>query len=211
VGVKKATKTKEPDGAASSAEQELAKMHVSAARESVKAVKGAASKRDPVGVLQERARMALDRAAHITGPDPNARDTLVIGNPRVVPAPPAGESRSRSAPLVIRAMRRLASSASDSCECRISGTVEVQSDQPLKRPERVEVSLVWYPQVRDTVELFMGSPRPFELGPTHCGPQRLHLKVLTSGRFDIRSREAMDGFHCDGGRVVEQHLVLVPR
>jgi hypothetical protein len=209
VGVKK-TRPKDKDGTPSDdAAQELAKMHASAARESVKAVQQAAAKRDPVAVLQERARIALDRTAHITGPDSGVRDSVAIGTPRVVPAPSASESRSRSAPLVIRAARRLAS-ASDSCECRISGTVEVQSDEPLKRPERIEVSLVWYPQVRDTVELFMGSPRPFELGPTHCGPQRLHLKVLTSGRFDVRSRDAMAGFHCDG-RVADQRLVLVPR
>jgi hypothetical protein len=208
-GTQKAAKTKSKNAAASEAEQELSRIRVSAARDSVKAAKrAAAGSGDPVAAVQERARIALERAARITASD---RDTGEAAAHAVVPAPGSGGSRSRSAPLVIRAARRLMASASDSCECRITGTVEVESDKPLKRPERVEVSLVWHPEVRDTVELFMGSPRPFELGPTRCGLQRLRLKVLTPGRFDVRSPDAMAGFRCDGDRVVEQRVVLVPR
>lgn len=226
VGVQKASKSKDKNAPATDAKREVSRVRASAARESVKAVQKAAAHGDPVAVVQDRARKALERGARGTSSDPpdntlarafqtnaadSGRSTGGGAVPRVVPAPPAGESRSRSAPLVIRAARHLTASAADSCECRITGTVEVQSNQPLKRPERVEVSLVWYPQVRDTVELFMGSPRPFELGPTRCGPQRLRLKVLTGGRFDVRSGDAMGGFRCEGGHVVEQRVVLVPR
>jgi hypothetical protein len=226
VGVDKASKTKGKAPAPTDAEQELSRVRTSAARESVRAAKHAAAhSHDPVAVVQERARRALERAArtnpsdsrdtaragalqpHATDSGRSAGDTAAL---RVQPAPGSGGSRSRAAPLVIRAARHLTASGSDSCQCRITGTVEVQSDEPLKRPERVEVSLMWYPQVCDTVELFMGSPRPFTLGPTRCGPQRLHLKVLTSGRFAVRSTDAFEQFQCVGGRVVEQRVVLVP-
>jgi hypothetical protein len=128
----------------------------------------------------------------------------------IIPAPPYSASRSRSRPLVIRNPPP-GQAHSDSCECRVEGTVEVQTVVPIRGPQKIEVSLQWYPQLRDTVELFMGPPRPFKLPVAPCGPQRLRLRVLTEGRFEVASRAAMAGFRCDGGRVVEPHIVLVTR
>ena len=120
-------------------------------------------------------------------------------------------SRARAGPLVIRNAPPTRSRP-DSCECQVEGTVEVQiSDEPLKRPERVEVSLQWTPQRRDTVQLFMGSPRPFKLAATPCGAQRLRLRILTQGRFDVATKQALAPFRCDGSHVVQQSIVLVQR
>ena len=73
------------------------------------------------------------------------------------------------------------------------------------------VSLVRHPGIADTVELFMGSPRPFRLPPAPCGPQRLRLTNLGPVRFDVTSRQAMAGFQCPANGHRQWHLVLVPR
>jgi hypothetical protein len=127
---------------------------------------------------------------------------------------PEGEGRARSAPLVIRSGSRAAPAAraaADSCECRIDGTVEVQSNAPLGSRARVVVSLAWFPAVADTVELFMGSPRAFKLPVAPCGPQRLRVTFPGRDRFDVISREAVAGFRCDGGPVRQVRIVLSPR
>jgi hypothetical protein len=121
-------------------------------------------------------------------------------------------SRARSRPLVVRAKRnQMPGVASDSCRCRIEGTVEVQSELPLKNPERVEVWLHWYPQLSDTLELYMGAPRQFVFPAAPCGPQRVRLRVLTEGEFDVVSRDAMAGFRCESGAIVQRRVVLEPR
>ena len=144
-------------------------------------------------------------------PSPPPATSPPVTGPAIFPEPPLNASRARTRPLVIRNPAPTGRSPSDSCECRVEGTVEVESEEPLKNRERIEVSLQWYPQLRDTVELFMGSPRRFKLPPAPCGPQRLRLRVLTDGRFDVPSREAMAAFRCTGERVVQPRIVLVPR
>ncbi|MEK7330400.1 MAG: hypothetical protein AAB113_06315 [Candidatus Eisenbacteria bacterium] len=103
------------------------------------------------------------------------------------------------------------SAAGDSCTCRIEGTVEADSDEPLPGRTRVAVSLAWYPAIADTVELFMGSPRGFSLPVAPCGPQRLRLVNLGALRFDVSSREAMAGFRCERGALHQFRVVLQPR
>jgi hypothetical protein len=95
--------------------------------------------------------------------------------------------------------------------CRIEGTVEAQSERPLPDRARVAVSLIWYPALADTVELFMGSPRAFRLPAAPCGPQRLKVTSLGPARFDVVSRQAMAGFRCTAGSLHQHRLVLVPR
>ena len=157
---------------------------------------------------QDADRAALDRSLP-PAPPPSPSPTPPPP-PSIIPEPPPASSRARALPLVIRNPSPTRSRP-DSCECRVEGTVEVQTGAPIKNPERIEVSLQWYPQLRDTVDLFMGSPRPFRLPVAPCGPQRLRLRVLTSGRFDVSSRQAMAGFRCDGSRVFQPRIVLVPR
>ncbi|MEK7823951.1 MAG: hypothetical protein AAB290_02775 [Candidatus Eisenbacteria bacterium] len=138
------------------------------------------------------------------------------GTSRIFPRP-EGESRARARPLVIRtpgvrpAEAGTLSAAGDSCTCRIEGTVEADSDEPLPGRTRVAVSLAWYPAIADTVELFMGSPRGFSLPVAPCGPQRLRLVNLGALRFDVSSREAMAGFRCERGALHQFRVVLQPR
>jgi hypothetical protein len=125
--------------------------------------------------------------------------------------PETGESRTRSAPLIIRGpgIRNapLAKSLLDSCECRIRGTVEVESQTPLG--SRVRVAVGTATAAADTVELFMGSPRSFELAHIACGLQTLRVSVLAGGRFIVRSSNAMSSFDCSGVR--QFRLILSPR
>lgn len=133
-----------------------------------------------------------------------------------IPRPESGP-RSRARPLVIRTgepspeITETPPAASDSCSCRIEGTVEVDSDRPLTDRTPVAVSLVWHPAIADTIELFMGSPRKFELPAAPCGPQRLRLVNLGGTRFDVISRQAMAGFRCERGALRQFRLVLRPR
>lgn len=129
----------------------------------------------------------------------------------VITPDPGLAGRGRSRPLVISNPPPGARSKPDTCECRVEGFVEVQAIVPIRGPQRIEVSYQWYPQLRDTVELFMGPPRPFQLPPAPCGPQRLRVRVLTDGRFDIASPEALAGFRCEGGRPHQPRLVLQTR
>lgn len=133
--------------------------------------------------------------------------------PRIVPTPD-GEGRARARPILIRAPGPGSApedTAAGTCMCRVEGSVEVQSERPLPARARVAVSLVWYPALADTVELFMGSPRAFRLPPAPCGPQRLKVTSLGSARFDVISRETMAGFRCTAGSLHQHRLVLVPR
>ena len=90
------------------------------------------------------------------------------------------------------------------------GTVEVRSDRPLPGALRVVVSLVGMPAVRDTVALFMGPPRPFDLGRVPCGRHRLDVRPLSTRRFTLAS-PALDVFDCAAGRTRQFRVVLVGR
>lgn len=144
-------------------------------------------------------------------PVPGSTATRPTAGAPIIHPPPRGEGRARAAPLVIRGPGvRLEQTvvSTDSCQCRVEGTVEVNSDQPLPEPLRVAVGLQWYPAVSDTVELFMGSPRPFVLRSAPCGPERLRVTLLSRSRFMVTSREALAGFRCEGGPVKQFRVVL---
>ena len=96
------------------------------------------------------------------------------------------------------------------CECRVKGTVEVNSDQPLRGALRVTVSLADAPAARDTVVLFMGPPRPFDLGRVSCGNHRLEVRPLSTRRFAV-ALPALDVFDCSAGRTRQFRVVLEPR
>jgi len=96
------------------------------------------------------------------------------------------------------------------CECKVRGTVEVRSEKPLSGTLRVVVSLAGRPAVRDTVALFMGPPRPFDLGRVPCGHHRLDVRPLTARRFTV-APPALDVFDCSAGRTRQFRVVLVAR
>jgi hypothetical protein len=96
------------------------------------------------------------------------------------------------------------------CECQVKGTVEVSSDKPLSGTLRVAIWLADAPALRDTVALFMGPPRPFDLGRVPCGRHRLEVLPLTSRRFAV-APPALDSFDCRAGWSQQFRVVLEPR
>jgi hypothetical protein len=96
------------------------------------------------------------------------------------------------------------------CECQVKGTVEVNSDQPLPGAMRVVVSLEGSPARRDTVALFMGPPRPFDLGRVPCGSHRLEVRPLSARAFSV-APPALDVFDCSAGRTRQFRVVLKPQ
>ncbi len=178
--------------------------------------------RQPRDTARIRAALEPPGPAPARGaPGAGAADTTVLHGIRVsvrsdttAPAPasagPGGGSVLRVA--LGRELPRTGSPTPDSgaCECRVRGTVEVRSDKPLSGALRVVVSLAGMPAVRDTVALFMGPPRPFDLGRVPCGRHRLDVRPLTARRFTMAS-PALDVFDCMARRARQFRVVLVGR
>jgi hypothetical protein len=95
------------------------------------------------------------------------------------------------------------------CDCQLEGTVELRSERPLRREVVVTVSLADAPAIRDSVELFMGSPRPFRLGAVPCGAHELTVRTWSSQRFTVIA-PAPAKFDCSGG-VRQIRVVLESR
>ena len=94
------------------------------------------------------------------------------------------------------------------CDCTIRGTVEVQWDRPLTSRTEVVISVEDAPDVATSAELFMGSPRAFEIHPAPCGVHRLLLWTRSKQRFVLVSSEPR--VVCTPGGVQQMRLVLEP-
>jgi hypothetical protein len=90
----------------------------------------------------------------------------------------------------------------------IRGTVEVQSDRPLSSRTEVVISIEDDPDATGSAELFMGSPRAFEIHPAPCGIHRLLLWTRSKQRFVLVSSEPR--VVCTTGGVQQMRLVLEP-
>jgi hypothetical protein len=97
------------------------------------------------------------------------------------------------------------------CACRIEGTIELRSEQPLTRRRSVVVVLNGEVALRDTVDLFMGSPRPFVFRDLPCGRYSLDVQVPGSTRFRLVTPRAMRTVSCSQGELRQIRLVLEPR
>jgi hypothetical protein len=106
------------------------------------------------------------------------------------------------------AIKSGASGDSDSCGCRIEGTVEVVSDDPLPERMQVDISIADDHRVTDTVELFMGSPRVFELDSVSCGSHALRVKVRSKLKFMLSAPLPM--IDCAGGGYRQARILLEP-
>ena len=138
------------------------------------------------------------------------KDTPVA---RVSPGAQQPIQRVPSAPGVTPAGPRRApgsdaESATPMCDCTIRGTVEVQWDRPLTSRTEVVVSVEDTPDIATSVELFMGSPRAFEIHPAPCGVHRLLLWTRSKQRFVLVSSEPR--VVCTPGGVQQMRLVLEP-
>ena len=112
----------------------------------------------------------------------------------VTPAPPSAATTPRPvpagrSPAIIAPGGATAAPSAAACDCEIRGTVEVQSDHPLSSRTEVVISMDDDPAIRASVELFMGSPRAFEIHGAPCGAHHLTLHTRSKQRFVLSSAE----------------------
>ncbi len=98
----------------------------------------------------------------------------------------------------------------DSCACRIKGTIELQFDRLLTARLRVVLSVRGMPSLRDTVELFMGSPRAFKLERVPCGNRSIEIRSLSQRRFVVISRETAESIDCLRDALRQPRIVIAP-
>jgi len=97
----------------------------------------------------------------------------------------------------------------DTCACRVYGTVEIDWERPRERNFIVDVSLSGPATQSGEVELFMGSPREFRLGPLPCGDYKLTVRPHGRVRYTLRRGGNTIDVHCAGFTQVP--IVLVPK
>lgn len=130
--------------------------------------------------------------------DQATTDIRLSSPPVVYPQPP----RTRPAPNV---------PSDTTCTCRVYGTIEVFSEKRLPEPTRFDVRVIQIPAFRDTVELFMGSPRAFDFRTVPCGALDLDIRTIGSRRFTVTSRDGREPLHCERGAQRHMRIVLEPR
>ncbi|MBI5711241.1 MAG: carboxypeptidase regulatory-like domain-containing protein [Candidatus Eisenbacteria bacterium] len=162
------------------------------------------------------APLPLEPAARDTGAAGTGIRISVSGDSTAAASDTTGGEGRPGSPIRVRSGRAVpepapAPPAHDRCTCTVQGTVEVRSDKPLAAPLRVEVLLGTERAPRDTVELFMGAPRPFEIRDVPCGRNRLALRWPAARRFAVVSRDALEPFACAADRPVVLRVVLEPR
>ena len=136
--------------------------------------------------------MPIERVSPGSQP-PILRVPSAPGVPQLGPRRPPGSDNPAPTPM---------------CDCTIRGTVEVQWDRPLTSRTEVVISVEDTPDVATSAELFMGSPRSFEIHPAPCGVHRLLLWTRSKQRFVLVSSEPR--VVCTPGGVQQMRLVLEP-
>jgi hypothetical protein len=126
----------------------------------------------------------------------------------VIPAP-ENRARARARDLVVGSgVRSATAEDAQDCLCRVRGTIEVRSQRPLERRVSVSIALEQVRQASDAVELFMGSPREFELPRVPCGSYTLQVG-MSPGRPALRVVSGDGSFRCVG--VHQVRVILEPR
>jgi hypothetical protein len=139
--------------------------------------------------------------------EPARTDPETASSASVSPAPPETTPPPVAATTIAPEIPNVADT-SDSCRCRIEGTVEVVSDQPL--PERVPV-IVYLDdnrKITDTVELFMGSPRQFNLRNVPCSAHTIKVKALSKLKFTLTTAHPV--VDCTGGGYRQVRITMEP-
>jgi len=139
----------------------------------------------------------------LPGPGVTQTDASLIRRIETSPAAP-DLSGSR-----LRAEAVLA--AEGECGCRIRGTVEIHPDHLLAKRLTLIVALREAPAVRDTIELFMGSPRPFELPALKCGTWHIEVDAVARRDFEVVSADGRGPIDCREGGLRQLRVVLDPR
>ena len=139
-----------------------------------------------------------------SGPAP----TGATAEPRATAAPPATPSRAAPAPA---RSTPAADAAAEPCGCRIEGTIEVQSERALSHRVKLVVRLRDQPSCRDTVELFMGSPRVFELRGAACGTHVVEVELPGRERYRLSNPIGDRTLTCAKRSLRQLRLILLPR
>jgi len=126
--------------------------------------------------------------------------------PVVAVVAPAGHA----AALVPRAAPGTAAVAesSETCACRVRGTVEIDWDRPLERDFPVDLSLEGPARQDAAVQMFMGSPREFRFGPLPCGEYRLVVRAHGRFRYALERGDSVLVLPCRG--LTQVRVVLAP-
>ena len=98
----------------------------------------------------------------------------------------------------------------DSCGCNVRGTVEMEFHRLLSSPMKIEVALKELPAIRDTIELFMGSPRAFELRRVPCGRWSITLHPFSERPFGVTTPEEVAPFDCRQRTLRQVRIVIAP-
>jgi len=165
----------------------------------------AAARREPPRV-KPRATPPLQPSviASSRAPDTVRTVQLVVDVDSLGTAPAATQARvQRIDPFAAPQSR---SSEPDSCACRLRGTVEVDWDRPLEQDLPVEILLTGPAAQRAVVELFIGSPREFHMGPLPCGTYQLELRPAGRLRYGLARGDGR--IECRGSAQVR--VVLTP-
>jgi len=96
----------------------------------------------------------------------------------------------------------------DTCACRLRGTVEVDWERPLEKNIPVELTLEGPARQSTSVDLYMGPPREFRLGPLPCGEYKLTVRPRGRYRYALVRGDSVLTVRCDGH--TQQRIVLEP-
>ena len=97
------------------------------------------------------------------------------------------------------------------CSCRVKGTVELEFHHLLSSPMRVEVAIMDVPAMRDTVQLFMGSPRAFDFPNVPCGHLSIRISAFSQREFEVITPDQVAPFECRDGGLRQVRIVIAPR
>ena len=99
-------------------------------------------------------------------------------------------------------------SPTDTCACRLRGTVEVVWPRPLEEGLPIRLTLDGPARQRTEVTLDMGAPREFRLGPLPCGEYRLKIEPQGKMRYALQRGGDSMPVYCNGQTQVR--VVLIP-
>jgi hypothetical protein len=153
----------------------------------------------PVKAARDSARSARTPRIAVTG----GRAAVATPDPTPRPAkPPAMPPVTAVVSLPERA------AGTDSCACRVRGTVEIDWERPLERDFPIELALEGPASQRVEVDMFMGSPREFHFGPLPCGEYRLVMRPGGRLRYVLERGDSVLAVPCHG--LTQARVVLVP-
>ena len=137
--------------------------------------------------------------------------TLAPSSPSSPSAPRSNAATPGATPRVV-AIEPFApppvATGTDTCACRLRGTVEVDWERPLEKNIPVELTLEGPARQSTSVDLYMGPPREFRLGPLPCGEYRLVVRPRGRYRYALVRGDSVLTVRCDGH--TQQRVVLEP-